>query len=225
LFWTVLRATWSGWKDALVIVKPETVVGWHRAAFCLYWRWNFRALGGRPRITEEIRALIRRLAQENSDWGAPKIHGELQKLGFVLSERTVVRYLRGLHRRGDPAKKWLAFLRNHHEAIVALDLFTVPTATFRVLYCLFVIEHGRRRILHFNVTRHPSADWVVQQLRETFPEAAPYRYAILDHDSIFNVDVIAFLKATGFKSKWTSIQAPWQNGPPKDGLEAAAARS
>jgi hypothetical protein len=136
----------------------------------------------------------------------------LQKLGFVLSETTVARYLRGLRRRGDPAKKWLAFLRNHREAIVALDLFTVPTATFRVLYCFFVIQHERRRILHFNVTPHPSADWIVQQLRETFPEAAPYRFAILDHDSIFNVDVIAFLKATGFKPKRTSLQAPWQNG-------------
>lgn len=212
LFWTLLRATWSRWKDALVIVKPETVVGWHRAGFRLYWRWKSRRRDGRPRIKEEIRVLIRRLAQENSDWGAPKIHGELQKLGFVLSERTVARYLRSLQRRGDPAKKWLAFLRNHREAIVALDLFTVPTATFRVLYCFFVIEHERRRILHFNVTPHPSADWIVQQLRETFPEAASYRYAILDHDSIFNVDVIAFLKATGFKPKRTSIQAPWQNG-------------
>jgi putative transposase len=212
LFWTLLRATWSRWKDALVIVKPETVVGWHQAGFRLYWRWKSRRRDGRPRIKEEIRVLIRRLAQENSDWGAPKIHGELQKLGFVLSERTVARYLRSLQRRGDPAKKWLAFLRNHREAIVALDLFTVPTATFRVLYCFFVIEHERRRILHFNVTPHPSADWIVQQLRETFPEAAFYRYAILDHDSIFNVDVIAFLKATGFKPKRTSIQAPWQNG-------------
>jgi len=212
LFWTLLRATWSRWKDALVIVKPETVVGWHRAGFRLYWRWKSRRRDGRPRIKEEIRVLIRRLAQENSDWGAPKIHGELQKLGFVISERTVARYLRSLQRRGDPTKKWLAFLRNHREAIVALDLFTVPTATFRVLYCFFVIEHERRRILHFNVTPHPSADWIVQQLRETFPEAASYRYAILDHDSIFNVDVIAFLKATGFKPKRTSIQAPWQNG-------------
>jgi hypothetical protein len=207
LFWTVLRATWSRWRDALVIVKPETVVGWHRTGFRLYWRWKSWPRGGRPRITQEIRALIRRLAQENPDWGAPKIHGELQKLGFVLSERTVARYLRGLQRRGDPAKKWLAFLRNHREAIVALDFFTVPTATFRVLYCFFAIEHERRRILHFNVTRHPSADWVVQQLRETFPEAAPYRYAIPDHDAIFNVDVIAFLKATGLKPKRTSIQA------------------
>jgi hypothetical protein len=147
LFWTVLRATWSRWKDALLIVKPETVVGWHRTGFRLYWRWKSRAPGGRPRITEEIRVLIRRLAQENSDWGAPKIHGELQKLGFALSERTVARYLRRIERRGDPAKKWFAFLHNHREAIVAFDLFTVPTATFRGLYCFFVIEHERRRIL------------------------------------------------------------------------------
>jgi hypothetical protein len=122
-----LRATWSRWKDALVIVKPETVVGWHRAGFRWYWRWKSRPRGGRPRITQEIRVLIRRLAQENSGWGAPKIHGELQKLGFVLSETTVARYLRGLRRRDDPAKKWLTFLRNHSEAILALDLFTVPT--------------------------------------------------------------------------------------------------
>jgi transposase InsO family protein len=212
LFWTVLRQTWARWKDALVIVKPETVVGWHRAGFRLYWRWRCRPRGGRPRIAEELRLLIRRLAQDNPDWGAPKIHGELLKLGFVLDERTVGRYLRRTDRRGDPGKKWLAFLRNHREAIVALDFFTVPTATFRVLYGFFVIEHGRRRILHFNVTRHPSADWVVQQLRETLVEAAPYRYAILDRDSIFSDDVIAFLKATGLEPKRTSVRSPWQNG-------------
>jgi transposase InsO family protein len=198
--------------EALMIVSPDTVVGWHRAGFRLYWRWRSRARGGRPRVTQEIRALIRRLAQENADWGAPKIHGELQKLGIIVSERTVARYLRRIPRRGDPGKKWLAFLRNHREAIVALDFFTVPTATFRVLYCFFVIEHGRRRILHFNVTPHPSADWVVQQLREAFPEAAPYRYVILDGDSIFDAGVSAFLKATGLKPKRTSRQAPWQNG-------------
>ena len=202
-----MRTTWSRWKGALIMVKPQTVVGWHRAGFRLYWRWKSRPRGGRQRIAPEIRVLIRRLAQENSDWGARKIHGELQKLGWVLSQRTVARYLRGLHRRGDLAKKWLAFLHNHREAIVAFDLFTVPSATFRVLYRFFVIEHERRRILHFNLTRHPSADWIVQQLRETFAEAAPYRYAILDHDAIFNVDVRAFLKVTGFKPKRTSIQA------------------
>jgi putative transposase len=212
LFWTVLRESWARWQDVLVIVKPDTVVGWHRAGFRLYWRWRSRPRVGRPRITEEIRVLIRRLAQENPDWGAPKIHGELQKLGFIVTERTVARYLQRVQRRGEPGKRWLAFLRNHREAIVAFDLFTVPTATFRVLYCFFVIEHGRRRILHFNVTRHPSADWVVQQLREAFPDAAPYRYAIFDRDSIFDADVVAFLKATGLKPKRTSVQAPWQNG-------------
>ena len=211
-FWTVLRQTWARWKEVLVIVKPETVTGWHRAGFRLYWRWRSRPRRGRPRITKEIRVLIRRLAQENPDWGAPKIHGELQKLGLVVSESTVARYLRRIQRGGDPGQRWLAFLRNHRDAIAAVDLFTVPTATFRVLYCLFVIEHGRRRILHFNVTRHPTAEWVVQQLREAFPEVTPYRYVILDRDAIFNADVIGFLKATGLKPKRTSRQAPWQNG-------------
>jgi putative transposase len=156
--------------------------------------------------------LIRRLAEENPEWGAPKIHGEISKLGFVVSERTVARYLRRIHRRGDSGKRWLAFLQNHREVIVAFDFFTVPTLTFQLLYCFFVIEHGRRRILHFNVTRHPSAEWVVQQLREAFPEAGPYRYVILDRDSTFDATVITFLKATGLKPKRTSIQSPWQSG-------------
>jgi hypothetical protein len=212
LFWTVLRSLWSRWREVLVIVQPETVIAWHRAGFRLYWRWRSRHQGGRPQVTEEIRELIRRLADENADWGAPKIHGELRKLGFVVSERTVARYLRRLHRRGNGAKRWLAFLQNHREAIVAFDFFTVPTLTFQLLYCFFVIEHGRRRILHCNVTRHPSADWVVQQLREVFPEAGRYRYVILDRDSKFDADVITFLKATGLKPKRTSIQSPWQNG-------------
>jgi putative transposase len=166
LFWTALRRCWSRWTDVLVLVKPETVVGWHRAGFRLYWRWRSRSLGGRPKIAEEIRVLIRRLAQENQGWGAPKIHGELQKLGLVVSERSVARYLRRMRRRGDPAKSWLTFLQNHREVIAAFDFFTMPTVTFQLLYCFFVFELGRRRILHFNVTDHPTAEWVVQQLRE-----------------------------------------------------------
>jgi putative transposase len=168
--------------------------------------------GGRPQIAQEIRALIRQMAEENAGWGAPKIHGELSKLGLVVSERTVARYLRRIRRRGDPRKDWLAFLENHREVIVAFDFFTVPTVTFKLLYCFFVIEHGRRKILHFNVTLHPTAEWVVQQLREAFPEASPYRYVILDHDSKFDTDVIAFLRATGLTTERTSVQAPWQNG-------------
>jgi putative transposase len=212
LFWTTLRSLWPRWSDVLLIVKPETVIGWHRAGFRLYWRWRSRPRGGRPKITEEIRTLIRRMAEENAEWGAPKIHGELLKLGLAVSERSVARYLRGIRRRGDPGKRWLAFLQNHREVIVAFDFFTVPTLTFRLLYCFFVIEHGRRRILHFNVTRHPSASWVVQQLREVFPEAAPYRYVILDRDSKFDDEVITFLKATGLQPKRTSVRSPWQNG-------------
>ena len=211
-FWTLLQQLWPRWADVLALVKPETVVGWHRAGFRWYWRRRSRLRSGRPRIQEELRALVRRMAAENMDWGAPKIHGELRKLGFDVSERTVARYLQRVRRHGDPGKRWRAFLANHREAIVAMDFFTVPTLTFQVLYCFFVIEHERRRILHFHVTRHPTSSWVVQQLREAFPEADPYRYIILDHDAKFNREVLDFLKATGLKPKRTSIQAPWQNG-------------
>jgi hypothetical protein len=140
-----LRQCWSRWPDVLILVKPNTVIGWHRAGFRLYWRWRSQPRGGRPKITEDIRVLIQRLAQENQTWGAPKIHGELQKLGLVVSERSVARYLRRIRRRGDPAKSWLTFLQNHREVIAAFDFFTVPTVTFQLLYCFFVIEHGRQR--------------------------------------------------------------------------------
>jgi hypothetical protein len=211
-FWTTLKQVWPRWSDVLAIVKPETVIGWHRAGFRLYWRWRSRRRGGRPKISAEIRNLIGTMAVENTGWGAPKIHGELLKLGFEISECTVARYLRRLRRPGDPGQRWLTFLTNHREAIAAMDFFAVPTVTFKLLYCFFVIEHGRRRILHFNVTSRPTSEWVVQQLREAFPESGQYRYVIFDHDAKFNGDVIAFLKATGLKPKRTTIQAPWQNG-------------
>ena len=133
-------------------------------------------------------------------------------LGFEISERTVARYRRAIRRRGDPSQSWLTFLHNHREVIVARDFFTVPTITFQLLYGLFVIEHGRRRILHFNVTAHPTGDWVMQQLREAFPASGRYRYVILDHDSKFDGEVIELLESTGLRVKRTSIQAPWQNG-------------
>ena len=139
-FWTALRKLWPRWSDVLAIVKPETVIGWHRSGFRLYWRWRSRPRGGRPKVSEELRDLILTMAAENLDWGAPRIHGELLKLGFDVSERTVARYLR--RRRGDPGKRWLAFLTNHREAIVAMDFFAVPTLTFKLLYGFFVIEHG-----------------------------------------------------------------------------------
>jgi putative transposase len=211
-FWTTLQQLWPRWTDVLAIVKPETVIGWHRAGFRLYWRWRSRPRGGRPKISIELRNLIRTMALDNTGWGAPRIHGELLKLGFEISERTVARYLRQLRRRGDPGQRWLSFLANHREAIAAIDFFAVPTVTFKLLYCFFVIEHGRRRILHFNVTSRPSSEWVVQQLREAFPESGQYGYVIFDHDSKFNGDVIALLEATSLKPERTSIQSPWQNG-------------
>jgi hypothetical protein len=142
----------------LVIVKPETVVRWHRAGVQLYWRFLSSCRErGRPRISSELRELIARLAKENPTWGAPRIHGELLKLGIKVSERTVSRYLARVGRNGDARKLWSVFLKNHREVIAAMDFFTVPTATFRVLYCFFVISHGRRRVLHFNVTEHPTS--------------------------------------------------------------------
>jgi putative transposase len=181
--WTILRQIWPRWSTALVIVKPETVVAWHKQGFRLYWRWRSRCRGGGPKVSEELRKLIRRIANENPDWGAPRIHGEVLKLGFEVSERTVARQLQKTRRRGDPAGRWRTFLANHREAIVAFDFFTVPTVTFQLLYCLFLIEHSGRKILHFNVTAHPTSEWVLQQLREALPEAGAYRYVVFDHDS------------------------------------------
>ena len=213
LFWTTLRRLYSDWADALILVRPETVVSWHRAGFRLFWRWRSRQ-PGRPKMTLEIRELIRRMKAENPTWGAPRIHGELLQLGFDVSEPTVSRYLQGLKRRHDKnkAKRWLAFLNNHREIIAAFDFFTVPTLKFRTLYCFFVIEHGRRRVLHFNCTEHPTSNWIVQQLREALPLPCPYRYVLFDRDAKFGSEVHAFLESSGVTPKRTTVRSPWQNG-------------
>jgi putative transposase len=163
LFCVLARRFWSGWKQALIIVGPETVVRWHRAGFAVYWRAISSAhrITGRKRISKEVRDLIFRMAAENPTWGAPRIHGELQMLGFDVSERTISRWILRAPRDPEPAKRWMAFLRNHREAIVAMDFFTVPTVTFNLLYCFFILSHDRRQILHFNVTRHPNSTWIV----------------------------------------------------------------
>jgi putative transposase len=213
MFWVFLRRVWPSWSKVLVIVKPETVVGWHRAGFCLFWRLRSgRKSFGRPKINVEIRAIIRRMVKENVTWGAPRIHGELLKLGYEVSERTVSRYIRRLSPPAQARKLWASFLRNHREVIAAMDFFTVPTLAFRVLYCFFVIEHGRRKILHFNVTEHPTSFWIVQQLREAFPEPHPYRYVIFDRDKKFSDETENLLISGGIKTKRTSFQSPWQNG-------------
>jgi hypothetical protein len=212
-FWVVLRRLWARWADALLFVKPDTVVRWHRAGFKAYWNWLSRRgrRTGRPRVAAEIRDLIRKMASENA-WGAPRISRELKMLGFTVSERTVSRYLRGLRRRPDARQSWLVFLRNHREVIAARDLFVVVTVTFRVLYVLFVIRHGRREVVHFNVTQHPTGAWVVQQTREAFPFDTAPKYLIFDRDSTFSAEVVAAVRAVGAKATRTAYRAPWQNG-------------
>jgi len=159
-----------------------------------------------------LRELIFRMVSENPTWDAPRIHGELKMLGFDMSERTALRWMRRVPRDPEPAKRWMAFLNNHREAIAAMDLFTVPTLSFGVLYCFFVIAHDRRRVLHFNVTRHPTSAWVSQQLREAFPYNTAPTYLIHDRDAIFNGEVMKAVKAIGIKSVRTSFKSPWQNG-------------
>jgi putative transposase len=214
LFWIALKSFWSGWTKPLVLVTPRTVVRWHRAGFGLYWRWISRArrVGGRRRVSKEVRALIARMANENPTWGAPRIHGELVKLDFHLSEPTVSRWLRQIPRTQDPAKRWLTFLRNHREAIAAMDFFTVPTLTFGILYCFFVIGHDRRKILRFNVTRSPNALWIVQQLREAWPYVPAHRFLLFDRDSKFGTDVISEVRDLGSHPTRTAFRCPWQNG-------------
>lgn len=214
LFWVLLRGLWSEWERPLILVTPRTVVGWHRAGFRLYWTWVSRArrVGGRRRVSKEVRALIFRMAGENPTWGAPRIHGELLKLGFDLSEITVSRWLRRIPRTPDPAKRWLTFLRNHREAIAAMDFFTVPTLTFGVLYCFFVIGHDRRKILRFNVTRNPNALWIVQQMREAWPYVPAHRFLIFDRDTKFGNDVISSARDMGSQPVRTAFRSPWQNG-------------
>ena len=215
LFWIALRRCWTSWSDALILVKPETVVSWHRTGFQWFWRWRSHPRHvGRPAIDSEIRQLIRRMKTENPTWGAPRIHGELRHLGFAISEPTVSRYLLRLKRHCDPgkAKRWLTFLNNHREVIAAFDFFTVPTLTFRILYGFFVIEHGRRQILHFHATAHPTSDWILQQLREAFALPCPYRYVLFDRDTKFSPAIREFLVSSGMQPIRTSIRSPRQNG-------------
>src|SRR5215475_2455831 len=214
LFWIALRSLWSGWKKPLVLVTPRTVVDWHRAGFRLYWKWLSRAkhLGGRKPTSKEIRALVFRMATENPTWGAPRIHGELLMLGFDISETTVSRWLRQASRTPDPAQRWLTFLRNHREAIAAMDFFTVPTLTFGVLYCFFIIGHDRRKILHCHITRHPTALWIVQQMREAWPYIPVHRFLLFDRDAKFGNDVVSSVKAMGSLPLRTAFRSPWQNG-------------
>ena len=192
------------------MVRPETVLRWHREAFRGYWRWISKPGPGRPPIPEETKALIDRMATENG-WRARKIQAELSKLG-ILGLTTISRYLPKGDAGGNPHQRWMTFLRNHRDLIAAMDFFVVPSVRFRLLYVWFALDHGRRRILHFNVTANPSARWVIQQLREAFPDHSTHRYLILDNDAIFSAEVARTVARFGIHPRRTALQSPWQNG-------------
>jgi hypothetical protein len=189
------------------VVTPETVVRWHRAGFRLYWSLisRVRRRVGRKKLSKEVRHLIFRMVAENPTWGAPRIHGELLMLGFDVSERTISRWMKRASKDPEPARSWLTFLHNHREAIAAMDFFTVPTITFGVLYCFFIIGHDRRRILHFNVTRHPTGAWIVQQLREAFPYERATEFLLLDHDSKYGTAVPVAIRSMDIKAVRTAV--------------------
>jgi putative transposase len=222
LFWVLSRRFWSGWKQALIVFNPETVVQWHRAGFRLYWKLisKVRRPIGRRQTPKGVRELIFRMVGENPTWGAPRIHGELLMLGFDVSERTISRWMKRAPRDPEPAKRWLAFLRNHREAIAAMDFFTVPTLRFSMLYGLFVISHDRRQILHFNVTKHPTSLWIVQQLREAFPFESSPRFLIFDRDGKYGAEVPAAVRSLKIRPVRTSFESPWQNGVAERWIES-----
>lgn len=195
---------------ALAIVRPETVIRWHRVGFRAYWRWRSRSRVGRPKVSAELRALIREMSQANPLWGAPRMHGELLKLGFEVAQSTVAKYM--IRRRGPPSQGWKTFLRNHVPHIGAMDLFVVPTAGFKLLYGLVIIRLQRRHLVWINVSANRTADWIARQITEAFPwEQAP-RYLIRDRDASYGHAVTRRLAAMGIRDRPTAPRSPWQNG-------------
>ncbi len=208
--WILLSRLWSQWRSALTIVKPRTVIAWHHKGFRLFWTWKCRhGQSGRPRISRDIRELIRTMSKTNSLWGASRIHGELLKLGIDISQATVAKYM--VRHPGPPSQAWRTFLKNHTKQLASIDFFTVPTITFRILYVFLVLSHARRRVVHFNVTSHPTAEWTSQQLLQAFPYDAVPQYVLRDRDRIYGEDVRRQLKDMGIKQVLTAPRSPWQS--------------
>ncbi len=204
----LLSRRWTSWSDALIIVKPATVIKWHRAGFRRYWAWRSRPEGDRPAIDPEVRRLIKRMAAANM-WGAPRIHGELLKLGIELSEATVFKYMP--RRKKPPSQTWRSFLENHLSTLVSVDFFTVPTVFFHVLFVFVVLGHDRRRILSINVTSSPSAAWTANQVAQAFPwESAP-RYLLRDRDGIYGKHFRGRVRNLGIEEVVIARRSPWQN--------------
>ena len=197
-------------RDAIQIIQPETILRWHRRGFRSYWRWKSSYLDGRPRIPAELRQLIRVMNRANPLWGAPRIHGELLKLGFGVAQSTVAKYM--VRRGRVPSQYWKTFLRNHAARIAAMDFLVVPTIGFRLLFVWVVLKHGRRQIVSFGVTAHPTAEWVARQIVEAFPWDTAPAYLLRDRDTIYGAVVRQRLKAMGIRDRPIEPRSPWQNG-------------
>ena len=210
VFWVWLSRVWGNWRSAVLIVRPDAVARWHRRGFRLYCRWKSRAPAvGRPRADREIRDLVRRMCRHNPTWGAPRIQSELRLLGHEVAESTVAKYMS--RPRKPPSQSWRTFLENHVKDIARVDFFTVPTVTFRVLYCFVVLRHERRRVVHFNVTASPTAEWTARQVIESFPYDEAPRYLIRDRDSIYGEFFKRRVKGIGIEEVVIAPRAPWQN--------------
>src|SRR5256712_12120154 len=209
IFWIVLASLWKNWRSSLQVVRPETVVRWHRRGFRLYWAWKSRRRWGRPAIGRDLRDLIREMGRANPVWGAPRIQGELLKLGLTVSQATVSTYM--FRPRRPRSQAWRTFLKNHPAELIALDFFTVPTATFRVLFVLVMLTHSRRRLVHFNVTEHPTAEWAARQLLEACAlEEAP-RHLVRDRDQVYGERFSRQAKTLEIREAVTAPRSPWQN--------------
>jgi hypothetical protein len=209
VFWVWLSRLWKNWRLPLRIIKPETVIAWNRKGFRLYWTWKSRVRNGRPRIALEVRALIRKISLTNPRWGAPRIHGELLKLGIDVGETTVAKYM--VRPRRPSSQTWKTFLKNHLQDMVSIDFFVVPTATFRLLFVFLMLSHDRRRIVHFGVTAHPTAEWTAQQLINAFPWNSTPRYLLRDRDGSYGEPFPQAAKAMQIREVLTAPRSPWQN--------------
>src|SRR5712671_1939098 len=200
---------WPSLLGAAKVVQPETILRWHRSGFKAFWRWKSRKRAGRPKIDRGLRDLIQRMSKENQQWGASRIHGELLMLGFEVAESTVSKYM--MRHRGPPSQTWRTFLRNHAEAIVAIDLCVVPTLTFERLFAFLVLGHGRRQLLWFAVTRNPTAEWLAQQIVEAFPWGTAPTYLVRDNDGAYGHAFTNRVRAMGIRDRPISPRSPWQN--------------
>src|SRR5215470_11127283 len=209
LVWVWLSRVWSNWRSALCIVKPETVIAWHRQGFRLYWKWKSRVRHGRPSVPTEIQNLIQKMSLANPRWGAPRIHGELQKLGIHLAQATVAKYM--VRHRKPPSQTWRTFLQNHMKDMVSSDFFVVPTVFFRVFFVFVILSHDRRRPVHLAATEYPTAEWVAHQLLEAFPWDSAPLYLLRDRDGSYGERFHEAASWLDIREVLTARQSPWQN--------------